>query len=80
MALAGRSSSLARWRIQLAAALLASTAMQLAEIAQRVGHGSETSLSRAFKRLVGVAPASWARATPGLPRRACRAGNDGRAW
>ena len=50
---------LARWRIQLAAALLAGTAMRLAEIAERVGYGSETSLSRAFKRLVGVAPASW---------------------
>ena len=31
----------------------------LGEIAARVGYGSEAALSRAFKRLVGVAPAVW---------------------
>lgn len=55
---------LARWRIQLAAALLSSTAMCLAEIAERVGYGSEAALSRAFKRLVGVAPARWRSGSP----------------
>jgi AraC-like DNA-binding protein len=49
---------LARWRMQLAASLLASNA-SLAEVAQRVGYGSEAALSRAFKRLVGVAPSAW---------------------
>ncbi|MFT3914453.1 MAG: AraC family transcriptional regulator [Anaeromyxobacteraceae bacterium] len=52
---------LARWRMQLAANLLGSTSMGLAEIADRVGYGSEAALSRAYKRLVGVAPADWRR-------------------
>ena len=50
---------LAQWRMQLAATLLSSTAMGLAELAPRVGYGSEAALSRAFKRWVGVAPAAW---------------------
>jgi AraC-like DNA-binding protein len=50
---------LAQWRIQLAARLLSSTAVGLAELAQRVGYGSEAALSRAFKRQVGVSPALW---------------------
>jgi AraC-like DNA-binding protein len=52
---------LAQWRMQLAANLLSSTSMGLAEIAERVGYGSETALSRAYKRWVGVAPAEWRR-------------------
>ncbi len=50
---------LAQWRMQLAAGLLCSGSASLAEIAEQVGYGSETALSRAFKRLVGVAPALW---------------------
>lgn len=50
---------LARWRMQLAACLLSGTAIGLAEVAGRVGYGSEASLSRAFKRWVGIAPALW---------------------
>ncbi len=50
---------LIHWRMQLAASYLSSTAMGLAEVAERVGYGSEAALSRAFKRLVGVAPALW---------------------
>jgi len=50
---------LAQWRMQLAAELLSTTSAGLGEIAQRVGYGSEAALSRAFKRLVGVAPARW---------------------
>ena len=50
---------LAQWRMQLAASLLSSTSMNLAEIAERVGYGSEAALSRAYKRWVGVAPADW---------------------
>ena len=41
--------------------LLSSTSQSLAEIAERVGYGSEAALSRAFKRWVGVAPADWRR-------------------
>jgi AraC-like DNA-binding protein len=52
---------LAQWRMQLAASLLSSTTQVLAEIADRVGYGSEAAFSRAFKRWVGVAPADWRR-------------------
>jgi len=50
---------LTQWRIQLAATLLRSTRYTLAEIAERVGYGSEAALSRAFKRAAGVAPAMY---------------------
>jgi AraC-like DNA-binding protein len=53
---------LAKWRIQLAASLLRAGKSSLAEIADRVGYGSEAALSRAFKRQVGVAPALYRRA------------------
>ena len=52
---------LAQWRIQLAASLLRSGKSSLAEIAERVGYGSEAALSRAFKRQVGIAPALYRR-------------------
>ncbi len=52
---------LAQWRIQLAASLLRGGKASLAEIAERVGYGSEAALSRAFKRQVGVAPAFYRR-------------------
>jgi AraC-like DNA-binding protein len=50
---------LARWRMQLAASLLAGTNLGMSQIAERVGYGSEAAFSRAFKRLVGVAPSGW---------------------
>jgi len=52
---------LAQWRIQLAASLLRTSTSSLAEIAEQVGYGSETALSRAFKRCVGIAPAPYRR-------------------
>jgi AraC-like DNA-binding protein len=52
---------LAQWRIQLAASLLRSGKSSLAEIADRVGYGSEAALSRAFKRRIGVAPTPYRR-------------------
>ena len=52
---------LAQWRIQLAASLLRTSKSSLAEIAERVGYGSEAALSRAFKRCVGIAPAPYRR-------------------
>ena len=52
---------LARWRMQMAATLLRTTPAGLAEIAERVGYGSEAALSRAFKRSLGVAPAYYRR-------------------
>ncbi len=57
---------LAHWRMQLASSLLAGPA-NLAAIAEEVGYGSEAAFSRAFKRVVGVAPATW---------RAMRSGSD----
>jgi AraC-like DNA-binding protein len=50
---------LARWRMQMAATLLRTSGAGLAEIAARVGYGSEAALSRAFKRSQGVAPAYY---------------------
>jgi AraC-like DNA-binding protein len=58
---------LAQWRMQLAATLLSSTSASLAEVAERVGYGSEAALSRAFKRCVGVAPAAWRQARRSAP-------------
>jgi AraC-like DNA-binding protein len=49
---------LAQWRMQLAANLLAGPAT-LAEIAVDVGYGSEAAFSRAFKKIVGLSPATW---------------------
>ncbi|MCE9579813.1 MAG: AraC family transcriptional regulator [Deltaproteobacteria bacterium] len=56
---------LTRWRMQLAASLMTTTALGLAEIAADVGYGSERALSRAYKRWVGVAPAEWKRGQRG---------------
>jgi AraC-like DNA-binding protein len=56
---------LAQWRMQLAASLLTGTSKSLAEIAEQVGYGSETALSRAYKRWVGVAPADFRRGKRG---------------
>ncbi len=50
---------LAQWRLQLAASLLRAGRTSVAEVAERVGYGSEAALSRAFKRFVGVAPARY---------------------
>lgn len=52
---------LAQWRMQLAARLLSSTSMSLSQIADEVGYGSETALSRAYKRWVGTSPSEWRR-------------------
>jgi AraC-like DNA-binding protein len=49
---------LAQWRMQLAAGRLGDGAT-VAEAAFDVGYGSEAAFSRAFKKLVGVPPASW---------------------
>jgi AraC-like DNA-binding protein len=49
---------LTRWRMQLAAGRLGDGA-SVGEAAADVGYGSEAAFSRAFKKLVGVPPASW---------------------
>ena len=57
---------LALWRMQLASRLLAEGG-QVASVAAAVGYESEPAFSRAFKRLVGHAPATWRRETVPTP-------------
>jgi AraC-like DNA-binding protein len=53
---------LALWRMQLASRLLVDGG-QVAAVAGAVGYESEAAFSRAFKKLVGQAPATWRRST-----------------
>jgi hypothetical protein len=52
------AQGLALWRMQLAARLLVDGG-QVAAVASAVGYESEAAFSRAFKKLVGEAPATW---------------------
>jgi AraC-like DNA-binding protein len=52
---------LVRWRMQVAAGLLAQGSAKVAEIAADVGYDSEAAFSRAFKRIAGASPAAWRR-------------------
>ncbi len=52
---------LTRWRMQVAARLLADGAAKVAAVAAEVGYESEAAFSRAFKKVAGVPPASWRR-------------------
>jgi AraC-like DNA-binding protein len=58
---------LARWRMQVAAGLLTTTHDGTAAIGARVGYASEAAFSRAFKKVVGVPPATWRRRRSGQP-------------
>jgi AraC-like DNA-binding protein len=49
---------LAKWRMQAASELL-NTPSNMATIAARVGYESEAAFSRAFKKMMGVAPSVW---------------------
>jgi AraC-like DNA-binding protein len=49
---------LAMWRMQLASRLLVE-GRPVAAVAAVVGYESEAAFSRAFKKLVGQAPAKW---------------------
>ncbi|HSA84643.1 MAG TPA: AraC family transcriptional regulator [Nitrospira sp.] len=60
---------LTRWRLQLAAQLLASTSKSVAEVAGEVGYESEPSFNRAFKREFGVPPARFRSQTKRSPRK-----------
>jgi AraC-like DNA-binding protein len=51
---------LALWRMQLASRLLIEGG-HVAAVASAVGYESEAAFSRAFKKLVGQAPAAWRR-------------------
>lgn len=52
---------LASWRMQVAAQNLRDTSASLAQIAENVGYDSEAAFSRAFKKAIGAAPATWRR-------------------
>ena len=58
---------LARWRMQVASGLLAQGGRKVSAVAFEVGYDSEAAFSRAFKKLVGVAPGGWARQRSGAP-------------
>jgi AraC-like DNA-binding protein len=61
---------LTRWRMYRAKVLLRGSELSLMEIAERVGYETDTALSRAFRRFVGVAPGEWRRSgRPSSPRR-----------
>jgi AraC-like DNA-binding protein len=50
---------LTRWRMQLAARRLLEGHEALARIAAEVGYDSEAAFNRAFKRELGIPPATW---------------------
>jgi len=50
---------LTRWRMQMAARLLAEGTAKVAAVALEVGYDSEAAFSRAFKKIAGVSPAAW---------------------
>jgi AraC-like DNA-binding protein len=52
---------LTNWRMQLAAGRLRDTDAKVVDVALDVGYESEAAFSRAFKRVVGVAPGTWRR-------------------
>jgi AraC-like DNA-binding protein len=60
---------LTRWRLQLAAQVLASTSKSVAEVAGDGGYESEPSFNRAFKREFGVPPARFRSQARGSQRK-----------
>jgi AraC-like DNA-binding protein len=58
---------LAQWRMQIASRLLLESTLNVASIALETGYESEAAFSRAFKRLVGVPPATWRRRRTASP-------------
>ena len=58
---------LTRWRMCLAAKLLAETELSLDEIAARVGYETAAALSKAFRRSHGTAPGAFRSSTRGKP-------------
>jgi AraC-like DNA-binding protein len=66
---------LSKWRMQIATELLTGSHTNVAGIAARIGYESEAAFSRAFKKMIGVAPSAWRRST--LEDRASMASQSG---
>jgi len=49
------------WRMQVATQKLRNSRASLAQIAESIGYESEAAFSRAFKKALGTAPATWRR-------------------
>jgi AraC family transcriptional regulator, alkane utilization regulator len=58
---------LAGWRMHLARRMLRESNIGVAELAARVGYESEAAFSRAFRRAVGMPPATWRDANAAEP-------------
>ena len=50
---------LTRWRMQVAARLLAEGGAKVSAVARDVGYDSEAAFNRAFKKVAGVPPGAW---------------------
>jgi AraC-like DNA-binding protein len=55
------------WRMHLARRMLRESNIGVAELAARVGYESEAAFSRAFRRAVGMPPATWRDANAAEP-------------
>jgi AraC-like DNA-binding protein len=62
-------SYLTRWRMVLAGDRLARTGESLAQTARALGYESESAFNTAFKRVMGVSPRRYARASSALAGR-----------
>jgi AraC-like DNA-binding protein len=47
--------------MQIAAELLTGSNINVARVAAQIGYVSEAAFSRAFKKMIGVAPSAWRR-------------------
>jgi AraC-like DNA-binding protein len=61
-------SYVARWRMQVAVAALKDEGATVGQLADRLGYRSEAAFSRAFKRVIGVAPGAIRRSAGELDR------------
>jgi AraC-like DNA-binding protein len=59
---------LAKWRMQVASELLGRGNSNMASVAAEVGYESEAAFSRAFKKMIGMAPSAWRRGERDAPR------------
>ena len=65
--------NMTRWRMFRAGVLLRSAERSLASIAHEVGYESDAALSKAFSRVVGMAPGAFRKQKAEAPANARRA-------